>query len=293
MEKLEKIFLEKGNVYKPSRSIEVEILENKKITEEGSLDDVRHLLLDMSNTGMKFYEGQSIGVIPPGVAQNGNPHKVRLYSISSCKDGEDGKGLVLALCVKRETTIEKEKHYKGICSHYLCDIKKGNKIRITGPVGRTFLLPKDNSVNLMFFATGTGIAPYRGFLQQIEKLKEKWKGNISLFMGCKTIKEALYLNKVNNELRKHSFVKNYLALSREEKNILGGRMYIQNRLSEVIDRIWQEIVGGNFSLYICGLKNMEKGLEQVFSEKAEKEGSDWLQMKKDFRKMGRWNVEVY
>ena len=136
-----------------------------------SPDDVRHLLLDMSQTGMKFYEGQSVGVIPPGTMVNGRAHKVRLYSVTSSRDGEDGEGKILAFCIKRDLGEKDGKEWQGICSNYLCDLGKGVEINITGPVGRTFLLPQEKKVNLLMFATGTGIAPFRGFAQYIEKIK--------------------------------------------------------------------------------------------------------------------------
>ena len=57
MSVLEKIKLEKGVVYKPSRTGTAKILKNIRISAPDSPDEVRHLLLDMSQTGMKFYEG--------------------------------------------------------------------------------------------------------------------------------------------------------------------------------------------------------------------------------------------
>ena len=94
MQILQKIKLEKGIVYKPSRTGSAKILKNIRISASDSPDDVRHLLLDMSQTGMKFYEGQSVGVIPPGTMVNGRAHKVRLYSVTSSRDGEDGEGKI-------------------------------------------------------------------------------------------------------------------------------------------------------------------------------------------------------
>lgn len=292
MQKLEKISLDKGLVYKPSRTASVSILENKKITSFDSLDDVRHILLDVSKIGMKFYEGQSIGVLPKGLNHNKKPYKVRLYSIASCRKGEDGKSKILALCVKREFAQVNEVTYQGICSNYLCDRKVGDKIAITGPVGRTFLLPSDSSTHLIMFATGTGIAPYRGFLQAMQ-LAGNWQGKSFLFMGCKTQKEALYLNQVNDDLKQYPFLKYFCVLSRIEKNANGEKMYIQHKLLEYLEEIWSLLLEKNFALYVCGLRSMEKGLEQVFSQRAELAGFDWKELKTTWRQSGRWNIEVY
>ena len=222
MSVLEKIKLEKGVVYKPSRTGTAKILKNIRISAPDSPDEVRHLLLDMSQTGMKFYEGQSVGVIPPGTMPNGRAYKVRLYSVASSREGEDGKGNILAFCIKKDSGEKNEEKWQGICSSYLCNLDEGAEIVITGPVGRTFLLPQEKTVNLLMFATGTGIAPYRGFAQYIQK--KGW---------CKTQKEALYFNQQNSELRNCSFF-NYKFilkmimegdLSRVEITKEGHKMY--------------------------------------------------------------------
>ena len=231
MQILQKIKLEKGIVYKPSRTGSAKILKNIRISASDSPDDVRHLLLDMSQTGMKFYEGQSVGVIPPGTMVNGRAHKVRLYSVTSSRDGEDGEGKILAFCIKRDLGEKDGKEWQGICSNYLCDLGKGVEINITGPVGRTFLLPQEKKVNLLMFATGTGIAPFRGFAQYIEKIKG-WSAECLLFMGCKTKKEALYFNQQNSDLKNYSFLKPYFAFSRLENTKEGFKMYVQYKLKE-------------------------------------------------------------
>ena len=291
MSVLEKIKLEKGVVYKPSRTGTAKILKNIRISAPDSPDEVRHLLLDMSQTGMKFYEGQSVGVIPPGTMPNGRAYKVRLYSVASSREGEDGKGNILAFCIKKDSGEKNEEKWQGICSSYLCNLDEGAEIVITGPVGRTFLLPQEKTVNLLMFATGTGIAPYRGFAQYIQK--KGWDAECLLFMGCKTQKEALYFNQQNSELKNCSFFNSYLALSRVESTKEGHKMYVQYKLKEYLAEVWKMIMEGNFSLYICGLKGLEKGIEEILAQKAEAESKNWGEMKLNFRKEGRWNIEVY
>ena len=80
-------------------------------------------------------EGQSIGIIPPGTDANGKPHLPRLYSVSSPRDGERPNTNNLSLTVKRDP--------KGVCSNYVCDLEKGDKVKLTGPFGATFLMPDD------------------------------------------------------------------------------------------------------------------------------------------------------
>ena len=128
--------------------------------------------------------------MPAGEDANGKPHKLRLYSIASTRHGDDFNGNTVSLCV-RQLQYEKDgETINGVCSTYLCDIKPGDKVKITGPVGKEMLLPEEEDANIVMLATGTGIAPMRAYLRRMfeptEKEKNKWnfKGKAWLFMGC-------------------------------------------------------------------------------------------------------------
>ena len=57
---------------------------------------------------------------------------------------------------------------KGVCSNFLCDTEPGDEVQMTGPAGKVMLLPEeDPKVDYIMVATGTGIAPYRGFLRRL------------------------------------------------------------------------------------------------------------------------------
>ena len=73
--------------------------------------------------------------MPAGEDANGKPHKLRLYSIASTRHGDNFNGNTVSLCV-RQLQYEKDgETINGVCSTYLCDIKPGDKVKITGPVG--------------------------------------------------------------------------------------------------------------------------------------------------------------
>ena len=113
-------------------------------------------------------------MIPPGVQDNGKLEKARLYSISSTTAGPDGAGQVVSLCVKRvideyqqqlPSDPKRGPLFLGKCSNYLCDLIAGDELLVAGPSGKRFILPKTPSnYRPVFLATGTGIAPFRGFL---------------------------------------------------------------------------------------------------------------------------------
>ena len=117
--------------------------------------------------------GQSLSVIPPGTdATSGRNHKPRLYSIASTRYGDLLDGNTISLCVRRAeyidpTTGQKDPEKQGVCSNFLCDLRPGDEVSVAGPVGKTMLLPKDPTKDVIMIATGTGIAPFRGFMHRL------------------------------------------------------------------------------------------------------------------------------
>merc|ERR1711937_979538 len=114
------------------------------------------------------------GVIPPGTQPGTErPHKVRLYSIASSRYGDDMTGQTGSLCVRRATywcpeLKAEDPAKKGVCSNFLCDTKAGDEVKMTGPVGKVMLMPEeDPTTDYIMVATGTGIAPYRGFIRRL------------------------------------------------------------------------------------------------------------------------------
>jgi ferredoxin--NADP+ reductase len=90
---------------------------------------------------MPFWEGQSVGIIPPGEDAKGKPHKNRLYSIASSRYGDVFDGRTVSLCVRRATFWDdalgaEDPSKKGVCSNYLCDAAPGTDVKMTGPSGK-------------------------------------------------------------------------------------------------------------------------------------------------------------
>ena len=157
---------ESAKTYKPNAPFLARVVANEHLTEAGSSVDIRNIVLDISNSGIQYLEGQSLGVIPPGKQEDGRPHRVRLYSIASSRTGEYGCSQTVTLCVKRVAfRDELGNEVRGVASNFLCDLEVGQHCSIIGPAGRTFFLPADDSVNLIMVAAGTGIAPFRAFMQ--------------------------------------------------------------------------------------------------------------------------------
>ena len=82
------------------------------------------------------------------------------------------------------------------------------------------------------------------------------------------------------------------ALSREEKNKKGGKMYIQDKVEEYADEIFERLQNGAV-MYFCGLKGMMPGIQDMLKEVCRKKGLTYDDFVADLKKKGQWRVEVY
>ena len=250
---------------------------NYRLTGEAADSDIRHIILDLGALHFPVLEGQSVGVIAPGLDAKGRPHRMRLYSVSSPRDGERPGTNNLSLTVKRDE--------HGMCSNYLCDLKRGERVHLTGPYGATFLMPNDAAAHLVMVCTGTGSAPFRGFTMQRQRTVQGASGGMTLFFGARTPDSLPYfgpLAKVPDSL----LVKHF-AFSRVEGK---PRHYVQQKMLEQRATLARLLALDTTCIYICGLKAMEAGVEQAFAEIA---GPDWPTLRQNMREAGRCHVETY
>lgn len=239
---------------------------------------VRHIEIDLSGTRLAgtFTVGQAFGVIPPGTDDRGRPHKVRLYSMACPSWGEDGRGAVVSTTVKR-VIDEFRPHSKGddpddhslflgVCSNWLCDAPLGAEILVTGPAGRSFLLPKDpEKYNFLFVAAGTGIAPFRGMVRELfERPGGPIPGQVALVMGSPYRTDLLYheyLCGLDDTLPNFDYAQ---AISREE-GPEGPGEYTHHLIHRRIDTYGPLLEQDNTLIYVCGLDGMQIGLYRTLA----------------------------
>ncbi len=268
------------NLYNLGRPAVATVQGNYRLTGDSSDNDVRHIILDFGGLPFPVLEGQSIGIIPPGEDDNGQPHLPRLYSVSSPRDGERPNFNNLSLTVKREE--------QGLCSNYVCDLKQGDKVQVTGPFGATFLLPSDAEAHLMMICTGTGSAPFRGFTLRRQREAPKVANKLTLYFGARTHDSLPYfgpLKKVPEE-----FLRKHFALSRQDGQ---PKAYVQDKIRENASEVAGLLKDPKGYIYICGKKEMEAGVEQALSDIARAEGLEWRELRDKMRDEGRYHVETY
>lgn len=291
------------NIYRPNAPYVGKCISNQELVGEGGIGTVRHLIFDLSGSDLRYLEGQSIGIIPPGLDKNGKPEKLRLYSIASTRHGDRVDDQTVSLCVRQLEYKHPEtgETVYGVCSTHLCHLEEGADVKISGPVGKEMLLPSDPNANVIMFATGTGIAPFRAYLWRMFKPEEKavntdyeFKGLAWLIFGIPTTPNILYKQELEELQQQYpDNLRLTYAISREQKNPEGGRMYIQDRVAEHAAELWKMIQQDNTHTYICGLKGMEGGIDEALSAEAAKEGINWIEYQKQMKKAGRWHVETY
>ena len=291
------------NTYKNKAPFQGKVVSTKRIVGPKATGETCHIVIDHKGK-FPFWEGQSWGVIPPGVREkDGKPHSVRLYSIASSRYGDDMTGKTGSLCVRRATywcpeLKAEDPAKKGICSNFLCDTQPGDTVDMTGPAGKVMLLPEeDPTTDYIMVATGTGIAPYRGFIRRlfVEKTPaaEAYKGQAWLFLGVANSDALLYDDEWQDVKSKYpdQFRLDY-ALSREQNNKKGGKMYIQDKVEEYADEIFQKLDNGAH-IYFCGLKGMMPGIQDMLQTVAKNKGLDYEEWLKGLKAKKQWHVEVY
>jgi len=276
------------NMYSRQSPARAVVAGNFRITDPDTESDIRHIVLDFGSTAFPVLEGQSIGITPPGTDENGRPHKIRLYSVCSPRDGERPNHNNVALTVKRVVYEENGEEKRGVGSNYVCDLQKGDEVLVTGPFGNTFLMPDDKEANIIMVCTGTGSAPFRAMTERRRRHKADAPGRLLLFFGARTPGELPYfgpLMKLPDKLIQKELVFSRLPDQPKE--------YVQNRLRTRGDDVAELLKNDNTYVFICGLKGMEQGVSEAFEAICAEHGLDWNALLPEMRSSGRYHVETY
>ena len=132
---------------------------------------------------------------------------------------------------------------------------------------RTFRLPKDHSVDVIMCGPGTGIAPFRAFLEQ--RILEGATGRHWLLFGEQRREtDFLYEHELLAYQKRGVLHRLDLAFSRDQSY----KIYVQHRMLEQAKELWNWLQNGAY-FYVCGdAKHMAKDVHQALIEIAQKEG---------------------
>ncbi len=192
--------------------------------------------------------------------------KPRLYSIASSMDVHPGE-VQLTVGIVRYDYHGRSRG--GLCTVYLADAVEVNNtpIRVFMSPTKSFILPSDTSKDIIMVGPGTGIAPFRAFLEQREF--DGGEGRNWLFFGDQSEKtEFYYKEQIETWLDNGTLYKFTSAWSRDQPE----KIYVQNRMAENGEQLWQWIDNGAY-FYICGDKNrMAKDVHNTLIQIAQEHG---------------------
>ena len=276
------------NLYTRASPVVAEVQGNYRITGADAESDVRHIILDLGSNALPVLEGQSLGVVPPGADGKGRKHHMRLYSVCSPRDGERPNHNNIAFTVKRVVEQRDDGVFRGIASNYMCDLRRGDRIELTGPYGNTFLMPDNPEANIIMVCTGTGSAPFRAMTERRRRTMPNAPGKLLLFFGARTPRELPYFGPLMK--LPDSLIQRELVFSREPGK---PKEYVQDRIHKCSDQVATLLESGQTHIYVCGLKGMEEGVETALKDVCSGHGLDWRALRNVMRDEGRLHVETY
>ena len=174
----------------------------------------------------------------------------RYYSISSSPSGDPARCSVTVARGRKGPPSSGRGVYKGICSNYLAGRRAGETVHATVRETKAgFRLPDDASVPIIMVGPGTGLAPFRGFLQEraARKAKGATLGPAMLFFGCRhPEQDYLYADELK-AFAADGITELHTAFSRAE----APKTYVQNLIAAQQERVWSLIEQGAI-IYVCG-----------------------------------------
>ncbi|OWR29606.1 NADPH--cytochrome reductase [Saccharibacillus sp. O23] len=224
------------------------------------------------------------------------PLKPRYYSISSSPK-LDPKRLSLTVAVVRGPARGGNGEYAGIASNYLAGLPEGAEVSafVRDP-GSGFALPEDPATPIVMVGPGTGLAPFRGFLQARRVLKEQGAvlGEAQLYFGCRSPEtDFLYRDELES-YAEEGIVKLHTAFSRVEGQ---PKTYVQHRMAENTAEVIRLLDAGGI-FYVCGdgvhmAPDVETTLRRSYRDVhgvSEEEAQRWLN---DLEDAGRYVKDVW
>jgi len=282
------------NLYGPKaaqKSVSATVVGNVRVTQVGSDYDTHHIVLDFGAMPFPVLEGQSIGIIPPGVDANGRPHHARQYSIASPRNGERPGYNNLSLTIKRVLEDHQGNPVRGVASNYLCDLNVGDSVEVIGPFGASFLMPNHPKSHLVMICTGTGSAPMRAMTEWRRRLRSSGKfegGKLMLFFGARTREELPYFGPLQ------SLPKDFIDINFAFSRTTGQpRRYVQDLMRDRAADLASMLKDPNAFFYVCGLKAMEEGVVLALRDIAGQAGLNWDEIGTSLKRDARLHLETY
>lgn len=264
------------------------IKNNKLKTIASSKDGLREYIKDRQVIDV-ISQFPSFNIKPKELTSMLRKLTPRLYSIASSQaEVEEEVHLTVSVV---EYDAFGFKHLGGASGH-LYHLKQNEVIKVYTQPSAHFRLPVDSDKPIIMIGPGTGIAPFRSFMQ--ERVATEATGKNWLFFGNPYFTEDfLYQTEWQDYLDEGSLNHIDLAFSRDQKQ----KIYVQDRIIEKAKRLWEWIQNGAH-IYVCGDKDkMAKDVETALLKVIQEQGNFSKEAAKDFlkdlQKNQRYQKDVY
>ena len=224
------------------------------------------------------------------IIENSSKLMARAYSIASSLSAHPGE---VHLCIARVDEEINGQKVLGVCSNFLSERVKlnGKNVRIYVHVNERFRLPQNTETNIIMVGPGTGIAPFRAFIEERNSQRDAGEkiGLDWLFFGDQRAtfdylyaeEFAAYANKYNLKIS--------TAFSRDQEE----KVYVQHRMIEQGDEIFKLLESGAH-FYVCGdARRMAKDVDSALREIVSKNGKDADEYMKALKDSGRYQRDIY
>src|SRR5437773_7345751 len=214
----------------------------------------------------------------------------RLYSIA-CSQKRHPREVHLAVSVLRYE--KNDRSYVGTGSGFLSEhLRPGRALSVFVQRAHAFRLPADLAAQVIMVGPGTGIAPFRAFLQ--ERAAAGAAGRNWLFFGNRR-REAdfLYRAELEEFAQKGLLNRMDLAFSRDQTN----KVYVQHKMLEAAQELWRWLANGAY-LYVCGdatrmAGDVDLALQQIAITQGGMDGAAAKRFLVELAKAGRYQRDVY
>ncbi|GIU30243.1 assimilatory sulfite reductase (NADPH) flavoprotein subunit [Shewanella schlegeliana] len=213
----------------------------------------------------------------------------RLYSIASSQsEVESEVHLTVALVEEVRDGVTRF----GGASQFLASAQEGQEVQVYVEPNKHFRLPENPETPVIMVGPGTGVAPFRAFMQ--ERAAQGAQGNTWLFFGNPHFEQDfLYQTEWQQYLQGGELSRIDLAFSRDQEH----KIYVQHKITEQGDALWQWLESGAH-LYICGdAERMAKDVHQALLDvvvqhggKSEEQAAQYLE---ELRAAKRYQKDVY
>lgn len=224
------------------------------------------------------------------------PLRPRYYSISSSPLISD-RVASITVAVVRAAARSGHGVYEGVASNYLADLPLRETVQgfIRGP-GTPFRPPADVRLPMIMVGAGTGLAPFRGFLQDRAAIKQRGidVGSSLLVFGCRSAEHDFIYEQELHEFEQSGLVRVITAFSRQPGQ---PKCYVQNAITLNGDQVW-DLVSRDAVIFVCGdaarmAPDVRKAFRELYQSRTNSNEAQSLQWLDDLRTQHRYIEDIW